>query len=192
MTFCYSRKISHSCLKRWDTLPKIALMWNRTGLYLFFLLLTVVCHLKMWGILNLLKSYICFLWCKNKPSLKLVDRTTNFWFRLAQMCLLLCNLYGKACKAADKWTSLSIVSSYLSGEGLASLVLLHDSYESLTHLSISHDTFIRWSREESGHERRQCLSTLPPVCDNGWERRDISLLICLQILKWSGAPCVPR
>lgn len=98
---------------------------------------------------------------KNKPCLKLVDCTSNFWFRLSQMRLFVgdcpirrCNLYAKAkayqgfffffhIPSADKWTTLSFVSSYLSGEGLPTpmyvkvehILPLHDLCVSVIHLS---------------------------------------------------------
>lgn len=128
--------------------------------------------------------YICLMWCKNKPSLKLVDYTTKIWFRLSQMWLFGEWLSHKAlqsvCKrisvffffhflSVDKWTSLSVVSTYLSGEGLRGLlyvkrstfVPLRDSYESLNHLS-----GFWWHThriEQEGFCTKACLF------DNGWD-----------------------
>lgn len=84
--------------------------------------------------------YICFLWCENKPCLKLVDCTSTFWFRLSQMCLFggwlphkalqsVCKRISRFCfflhfPSVDKWTSHPGVSSYLLGEGLPGLLYI--------------------------------------------------------------------
>lgn len=88
--------------------------------------------------------------------------------------------------SVDKWTSLSVVSSYLSGEGLPGLL----------HVEMEHICGVAWSIRELNSsiwllmthssdgaggiqqkKQRQCLNTLSSrLCDNGPRRRHVSLL----------------
>lgn len=140
------------------------------------------------------------MWRRNKPSLKLVDYGVKIWFRLSQMCLFGVWLSHKAlqsvCKriwynffyfffprpfspSVDKWTSLSVVSSDLSGEGLPGLL-----YVKLEHISAvawfisKFNSSIRFLMTYSSDRAGQDSNTKAAavfkhitsyLCDNGWD-----------------------